>query len=195
MVKMDSFERSPTRIVVVGVSGSGKTTFASQLALRLGVAHIELDALHWRPGWQPAPLEVFRQQVLEATSGPAWTIDGNYSKVRNIVWGRAQQVIWLDYSFALIMYRVISRTFWRITTRQKLWSGNRETIKGLISKDNIILWSFQTYFRRKRNYPVLFSLPEYSHLEVIRLKTPKQAREWLERFPAPAKLEETLKGC
>ncbi len=37
------------RIVVVGTTGSGKTTLAAQLALIAGCPHIELDALHWEP--------------------------------------------------------------------------------------------------------------------------------------------------
>ena len=42
------------RLVVVGTSGSGKTTVAGQLALILGVPHIELDSLHWEPDWTEA---------------------------------------------------------------------------------------------------------------------------------------------
>src|SRR6476659_9383882 len=49
------------RIAVVGTSGSGKTTLARQLSGRLGLAHVELDALHWDPGWAPTPAEVFRR--------------------------------------------------------------------------------------------------------------------------------------
>src|SRR5579871_6058918 len=85
------------RIVVVGSTGSGKTTLARHLACRLHLAHVELDALHWDANWVPAPTPIFRERVDAALSGPAWAVDGNYSKVRDIVWPRADTVIWLDY--------------------------------------------------------------------------------------------------
>jgi len=77
------------RIVVVGTTGSGKTTTASQIAQRLGMPHLELDALYWEPGRTPASLDVFRERTAQALSGDAWAVDGNYSKVRGIVWSRA----------------------------------------------------------------------------------------------------------
>jgi adenylate kinase family enzyme len=179
---------SLTRITVVGVSGSGKTSYASKLARGLGIPHIELDSLHWEPGWRPAPLEIFRQRVMEATSAPAWTLDGNYSKVRDIVWSRAQLAIWLDYSLPIIMSRIIRRTFWRVVFQQQLWNNNRETLKGVFEKDSIIAWSFSTYFRRKKEYPMLFAMPEHSHLSVVRLYSPKQADKWLEKYLDSCKL-------
>jgi adenylate kinase family enzyme len=180
--------RLPARITVVGVSGSGKTFYASKLAQKLGIPHIELDALHWEPNWQPAPLEVFRQRVIEATCAPAWTLDGNYSKVRDIVWGRAQLVVWLDYPLATIMSRVLRRTFSRILFQKELWNGNRETLQGLFHRDNIILWAFQTYFRRRKLYPQLFASSEYAHLAVVRLYSPKRANDWLQELTSSERI-------
>src|SRR5579859_8182423 len=108
------------RIVVVGTSGSGKTTMASTIARFLGIPHVELDALHWGPRWTEAPLGVFRERVDQALSHEAWTVDGNYSKVRDIVWRRADTVVWLDYPLWLIMQRLALRTAGRIISRQEL---------------------------------------------------------------------------
>lgn len=74
------------RISVVGTTGSGKTTLACQIAGRLKIPHIELDALHWGPDWTQAPLQLFRARVTDAVKGGAWVVDGNYGKVRDIVW-------------------------------------------------------------------------------------------------------------
>ncbi|CAG0943910.1 partial gluconokinase, partial [Anaerolineae bacterium] len=93
------------RISVVGVTGSGKTTFARQLAQRLGYPHIEMDALHWEPNWVQAPWDVFRARVDLALHGDTWVIDGNYSRARDIVWERADAVIWLDYALPLVLWR------------------------------------------------------------------------------------------
>jgi adenylate kinase family enzyme len=171
----------PWRIAVVGTSGSGKTTLAQRLAERLGVPHVELDALHWGPDWTPPPLEAFRDMVLRALDGEAWTVDGNYGKVRDLVWSRADTVVWLDYPLWVVMARVTRRTFRRSLRREALWNDNREELgKALFSRESIIWWALTTYRRRKREYPALFSRPEYAHLRVVRLCSPRAAREWLE---------------
>ena len=39
------------RVLVIGTSGSGKSTFAEKLAGEAGIAHLALDVINWRPGW------------------------------------------------------------------------------------------------------------------------------------------------
>jgi adenylate kinase family enzyme len=168
------------RIAVIGTTGSGKTTLAAQLALRLGVSHIELDALHWEPHWAEAPLDVFRARVTQALSLDTWVVDGNYSKVRDMVWGRADTVVWLDYSLPVMLGRLTKRTLYRIVTREELWNGNRESLRGtFFSRDSILLWALKTYRRRRREYPLLFAQPEYCHLTVIRLPSSHVTNRWL----------------
>ena len=168
------------RIVVVGTTGSGKTTLAGELARRLEVPHVELDALHWEPSWTEAPTDLFRERVTRALSGEAWVTDGNYSAVRDIVWSRADTIVWLDYSLPTILYRLTRRTFRRIFTREELWSGNKERVlTQFLSRDSIFLWAFKTYRRRRREYPELLSSPEYTHLHLIHLHAPHQERRFL----------------
>lgn len=176
------------RINVVGVTGSGKTTLARQLATCLNVPHIELDALHWEPDWKEAPVPLFRARVAAVLSGPAWAVDGNYSKARDIVWQRADTVIWLDYSLPVILIRLVKRTLSRVITQQELWNGNRENWRtAVFSRDSILLWAIKTYPRRKHEYPQLFEQPEYAHLTVIRLRSPRAATRWLaEITPVPS---------
>ncbi len=168
------------RYAVIGTSGSGKTTLARQIATALGIPHVELDALNWGPDWTAAPLDVFRARVAEALAGPAWAVDGNYSRVRDLVWGRAETLVWLDYSLPLILARVVWRTLRRSLAREELWGGNRESLRmAFFSRDSIILWTLQTCKRRRREYPLLVAQPEYAHLELVRLRSPRAARLWL----------------
>lgn len=168
------------RLSVVGTSGSGKTTVASQIAQRLGIPHVELDALHWGPDWTPAPLDVFRERVARVLDGDSWAVDGNYSKVRDIVWSRADTVVWLDYALPVIMWQLVQRTARRSLTREELWGGNRESLRrAVLTRDSILLWALQTYWRRKREYPILLSEPGCAHLLVVRLGSPRETRNWL----------------
>jgi adenylate kinase family enzyme len=173
-------ERARHRFHVIGTAGAGKTTLARRLAQRLDIPHIELDALHWGPDWTPAPLEHFRERTAQALSGEAWTTDGNYSKVRDIVWGRADTVVWLNYPLLLVLWRVTWRTLRRTLTRQELWSGNRESLREAFFGDSIIRYALQTHHRRRQEYPALFQAPEYGHLRVVELCSPREAKRWLE---------------
>lgn len=175
------------RISVVGTTGSGKTTLARNLARKRGVPHVELDALHWGPNWTPIPAEILRPRVAEALSGEGWTVDGNYSKVQDIVLARADTLVWLDYPFPVIFWQLLKRTLRRIIRREELWSGNRERLStSFFSRDSILWWAIKTYRRRKRQYMALMADPIYQHLIFIRLRSPAETRVWFESVASQA---------
>lgn len=179
---MQDTPRPGRRFAVVGITGSGKTTLARRIAEVLGIPHVELDALHWGPEWTEVPLEVFRQRTNWALAGESWVVDGNYSAVRDIVWSRADTVVWLDLPLPIVLVRLFRRTVQRIMTQEELWGvGNREHFRTqFLSRDSLFLWALQTYWRRRREYPRLFRRPEYAHLTLVRLRSPRQVRRWLE---------------
>jgi adenylate kinase family enzyme len=169
------------RISIVGTTGSGKTTLAGQVSQRLQIPHVELDALHWEPNWTTAEHEVFRDRVTQALSGDRWVVDGNYGVVRDIIWERADTVVFLDYSFWVIMRRLLERTLRRSLKQEELWSGNRESIRrSFLSQDSILIWMLKTYQERRKKYPALFQQPEYAHLSIVHLLSSKMAEEWCE---------------
>lgn len=170
------------RIVVIGVTGSGKSTLAQQLAERLGIPFIEPDALNWHANWEQVSDAVFRQRVDEATRPRRWVFGGNYSKARDIVWTRADTLIWLDYSLLVAMGRLLRRTFQRILTGENLWgTGNRETWrKQFLSRESLFWWGFRQHGRYRRSIPPALEQPEYAHLNVIRFTSPRQTQRWLD---------------
>src|ERR1700744_3085931 len=133
------------RVSVVGNSGSGKSTLAAALAGRLGVRFLELDSVYHQPGWVPLPAAEYRALVSEAVAGDGWVIDGNYSAVRDIVWARADTVVWLDLPRRTVMRRIIWRTLRRIAGRIELWNGNRERWRNFFTLDpqeSVIMWAW-----------------------------------------------------
>ena len=173
--------RSPVnlaRVVVVGTSCSGKTTLAHRLASKLGTRCVELDSLYWGPEWTPRP--DFEQDVLAVARQPRWVIDGNYSRVRDIIWRRSTAIAWLDYSFARVFWRAFRRTVRRVVSGERLCGGNQETLLETLFDVQAPLWLVvRTHGRRHREFPELFSLPEYRHATVIRLQTPRAGEEFL----------------
>lgn len=169
-----------SRIVIIGMSGSGKTTLARQLAQQLIYTHVELDALHWEPGWVGAADDVFRARVQAAAQAEHWVADGNYRKAQALLWPRADTIVWLDYSLPVILWRLLRRTVARTIGRQVLWNGNRERfVDQFFSRNSLFVWVLQTYRRRRREYPERLFSPENSHLTVVQLRSPKAARRWL----------------
>ena len=171
------------RIAVVGVTGSGKTTFARALSQRLHVPHLELDALYWLPNWT-TDSHRFQQGVEAAVAREQWIIDGNYSRVRPIIWCRADTLVWLDYSLPLIMSRLVTRTLRRAMSRELLWGTNRERLAGHFRpSESLFVWALKTQPRYRREYAADLQKPEYAHLRVVHLAAPRAARAWLAQLP------------
>jgi adenylate kinase family enzyme len=173
------------RVVVIGVTSSGKSTLAETLARKFDMEFVELDGLHWEPNWQEAPLEVFRARVEKATQAEKWSVAGTYHVVRDLIWPKAEAVIWLDYPFRIVFWQLTRRTFKRWWTREVLWGTNVEPFLvhfKLWSQDSLFHWLFKSYWRRKREIPILLSQPEHQHLKLIRLLHPREKEKWLENF-------------
>jgi adenylate kinase family enzyme len=170
------------RVVVVGTSCSGKTTFARELASVLAVPHVELDALYWLPGWAERPVDEFRERVRREAMRDRWVADGNYSDVRCVLWPRATDVIWLDFPLALILARWLWRTIRHVVTRQQLFSGNRETIRSaFLSRDSLILYIVRTFGGRRARYSALQTADEWKHIRFSRFRSPADATRFLNR--------------
>ncbi len=168
------------RISIIGTTGSGKTTLAAELARVLGTVHIELDAFNWRPGWQAVPTDVFRRDVETALAAPQWVTDGNYHSVRDLVWERADCIVWLDYRLPLILSRLIRRTARRIVHREHCCNGNRENLRLLLSRDSIILWALTTHGPRRRKYPELLRQCADQGKTVVIHRAPPETRAWVD---------------
>lgn len=179
------------RVAVIGTSGSGKTTFAGELARRLGAPHVDLDAINWQPGWRDLNRDdpdEFRRRVSEAVAQDAWASCGNYSKVRPLVLARATHLVWLDYPRWLVMSRVLRRSFVRAWTGDELWpgTGNTEQFSRWLDKEHPIRWAWDTYARRRREYAAMFEDPALANLEKHRVRRPADADRLMAALAAGA---------
>ena len=168
------------RIVVVGSSCCGKTVFARRLAQILGYPCVELDELFWGPQWTPKPDAEFRRLVQAAAAAPRWVADGNYGRVRDVLWSRATTIVWLNYGFPRVLLRALRRTLGRLLTRDPLWHGNRESLRrAFLSRESILLWVISTFDRRRKEFAGLWASGKYPHLSWIELRRPADAEPYL----------------
>lgn len=172
--------------MVGGVSGSGKSTVARDLARRLGGAHVELDALMHRAGWVDATDEEFVAAIRAAlaAAGDRWVVDGNYAAARAETWPRATTFVWLDYPRGLATWRAAKRTAVRLVTREELWNGNRERLRDVVRDYHPIRWSWSQHHNRRRDFEQATADPRHAHLDVVRIRRPRDLRAWLRSLDA-----------
>lgn len=167
------------RIAIIGSTGSGKSTLANALSAKLGFLHTELDTLNWMPGWQERDAASFRALVDAATSKDGWVIDGGYSEVRDLVWGRADVIVWLDYSFPRTAWRLLGRTIKRNVRGDPCCNGNRESLSRSLGSDSILLWLLKSYWRNRSSFP--HAMEQYGAGRLtIRLRSPADTRRWFD---------------
>jgi adenylate kinase family enzyme len=175
------------RILVLGRTGSGKTTLARELAAALQVPHVELDSLYFAPDLSTTPLAVLRERTSAAIAGDRWVTDGNKRSVRDLVWPRADTVVWLDYPLPVCLWRLAKRARRRTSTiRAHAHETGRTDVlyKQLLLAARGVLTALRSHAGQRREYPRMFADPANQHLAVVRLRSPGAARRWLERATA-----------
>lgn len=161
----------------------GKTTLAAEVARRLDIPHVEIDALFHGPDWTPRP--EFEADVAAFTAEDAWVTEWQYDAARELVADRAEVLVWLDLPFRLTLTRVVRRTVGRRLRREVLWNGNIEgplhTV--LTDPEHIIRWSIST--RRKYRQLVPEAVAARPHLQLVRLRSRREVEQWLAGLSRP----------
>jgi adenylate kinase family enzyme len=177
------------RISVVGNTGSGKSTLAAGLARALGLHYIELDGIFHQPGWASLSSGAFRHRVRQALGHGDWVVDGNYSPIlRDVVWPRADTVVWLDYPLSVVAPRIIGRTARRALRHEPICNGNFETWPNLWQREGIVRWALGRHRVYRARYGAAAQDPAWAHLAFVRLRSPAQADAMLAAAAAGARV-------
>jgi len=172
------------RVSVVGSSASGKTSVSRAIEERLGLTRLELDSVYHQRDWTALPDDAFRSVVEDFVTQDSWVVDGNYTAagVLDIVWQRADTVVWLDLPKTVVMRRVVSRSLSRGARRTELWNGNRESLKNFLNWDpekNIVRWAWTRFDHTRSKYEKRTENPAWSQMTFLRLRSRADVREFL----------------
>jgi adenylate kinase family enzyme len=172
--------RDFSRVIVIGSTGSGKTTLAKTLARILECPHIEVDDLYWGPDWRPKPIDQFRRLTEQATLQERWVLDGNHRAVRDLIWPRVTMVVWLNYGFARVVYSTFVRSLRRARSAEEVHSGSRESIRHAFFSRGSIFWlAIRSFHRRRRRHGKEFRTRGLARAEWVEFRKPSEAETFL----------------
>jgi adenylate kinase family enzyme len=164
--------------IIASASANGKTTLGRELARRMGVEFIELDALVHQPNWVEISDEQLRRALEPILARDRWVIDGVYThKIGNLVVDAADTIVWLDLPLRVWLPRLLHRTHRRIQGQEKIFNDNTESWRAaLVGWDSLLVYALRTHVQRRRRWP-----REFARHPVIRLRTPAEVEAWLQR--------------
>lgn len=166
------------RVLVYGVTGSGKTTLAEQIGGLTGLPwHSVDDEIGWLPGWVERPESEQRELVAAIVAQDAWVLDTAYGRWLDLPLSRVDLIVGLDYPRLLSLGRLVRRTLTRVLDRRLICNGNVERWPDVLSKDSIIRWHFRSFARKRARIRAWAADP--GGPRVVVLRTPQQTRRWL----------------
>ena len=166
------------RILVYGVTGSGKTTLARQIGEITGLPwHSVDDEIGWLPGWVERAKSEQRDLAERIVASEDWVLDTAYGGWRDVVVPRTELIVALDYPRLVSLTRLLRRTARRTITREVVCNGNRETLRQALSRASIIAWHFRSYSRKRAQIAKWENDPAAPPL--TRLRSQRTTDKWL----------------
>jgi adenylate kinase family enzyme len=171
------------RIVVWGVTGSGKTTLARRLGEMLGLGVIELDAIRHARGWdsvEDAEMRMLLEQRMREL-GDGWVLDGSYSMVHDVYLPHADTLIRVGLPWRVSFWRLFRRTVTRAWTREPLYNPEGPTESWrmtFFSRRSILWWSISRHrgtIERQRGRIAALE----PHVTVHELRSPREVDAFL----------------
>ncbi|MEV0928558.1 adenylate kinase [Streptomyces spongiicola] len=184
------------KIALFGAPATGKSTLARWLSTKLDQPHTDLDDLLFTPDG-PLPLEEFRRQAGEITRTDGWIVEGNFSKLADVVWHRADTLIWLDFPLPLILYRIVRRSLRQLTGRENSAQARRLTwSKAFFARRSLLRTAIRKHRANRPRYIRQVAETAELGVQVVRLRGPQDIRRWQKQTakgPAESHLREAAR--
>ncbi|CAM3536437.1 adenylate kinase [Nocardioides zeicaulis] len=170
-------ETLPDRVLLYGVTGSGKSTAALAIGARTGHPVTLVDELTWLPGWVPVEDSVQRELIGEVVAGERWLLDSAYGAWLDLVLPRVDLVVGLDYPRWLSLGRLVRRTVSGAITQEPRCNGNVESFRKVVDRSSIIRWHFQSFARKRDRMRAWAASPDGP--QVLLFRHPRQLEAWI----------------
>ncbi len=176
---------SSKRILIIGTAGSGKSTLARSLSNFFQINEIELDEINWLPNWenrQTSDKEGFIKDVALKISTESWVATGGYLSVRDLLWSRANIIIWLDLPYLTVLKRVVLRSLKRAFSKNETFIGCKENWWDLLKWDRPIRWAMYSFFERRKSFEKMAKDEKYNHAKIFRCQNVKMVNDCVEKL-------------
>ncbi|OKJ25183.1 adenylate kinase [Streptomyces sp. CB01580] len=166
------------KVALFGSPATGKSTLAKELSSRTGLPHTDLDDLLFTSDGTLNPDE-FRLQAADVTSGAAWFVEGNFSKLADVVWHRADVLVWLDFPLPLVVYRIVRRSLRQLTGREDSAQARRLTWrKAFFARRSLLRTAVRKYRHNRPRYARQVAETAALGVQVVRLRSARDVERW-----------------
>jgi adenylate kinase family enzyme len=169
--------RAARRILVYGVTGSGKTVAAERIGRMTGLPWHAVDDLTWDRPWVPVSLDEQRRRVNEICAQPEWILDAAYGQWLEIPLARVELIVALDYPRWVSLQRLVRRAVARSLDKRPICNGNTESLRYLFSRQSIVLWHFVSFSRKRERISAWMQQP--AGPVVMRFTRPAELERWM----------------
>lgn len=183
------------RILVLGVSGCGKSTATRRLACVISARPFDFDDhVLWAPAcdgaWTHRSPAEQRQRARSIATHRRWVLAGSGSECADVLLPRTDLIVYLAYPHRVTLSRLLRRTLRRVLFQEEACNGNRESLWRLFTRDSIIGWWWQTRNRSRTEIPQYDADPAAPAMVVVH--HPRELNRLAEVLAATSPNEATM---
>lgn len=163
------------RIIVLGNTGSGKSTFSASLAKKINIECLHLDTIVYKHDWQEKENEEINNKIESFISKDSWIIDGNFLKRGLDRFYKADTIFFLDINRLTCFFSVIKRYF-------KYKGKHRDSRSDLCDEKltkSYLKWAISGFYKNSRK-KILSIIENNKDKNIIIFKNRRQIKKYLE---------------
>ena len=163
------------RILIIGNTGAGKTTFAHELSEKISLPIVHLDKLYWCGHWEHRSKEEFDELLWAELEKSEWIIDGNYNRTLPRRLEFCDTVFFFDFSPLVCLWGITKRVI-------KNYGKTRHDMGGdcpeYFDKNKIELYK-NLFKYNKNNRGRYYEMLKKSQAEVVVFRKRKDVKRYL----------------